>query len=198
MQFFHEKQDLGLIDSDIWYYPHFLNHQEANNYFKHLKEHTPWRQDNIKVFGKVYAQPRLTALYGNNEKTYSYSNIQMEPLPFSQDLLQLKKLVDKEVGTEFTSCLLNLYRDGKDSNGWHSDNEDELGKNPIIASISLGEERFFHLRHKSDKTLKHKIRLEHGSMLLMKGSTQHFWQHQIAKTSKKIEERINLTFRIIR
>ena len=94
--------------------------------------------------------------------------------------------------------MLNLYRNGKDSNGWHSDDEKALGNNPIIASISLGEERFFHFRHKKNKDLKQKILLGHGSLLVMKGSTQHHWQHQIPKTAKEIGERINLTFRIIR
>ncbi|WP_435625057.1 alpha-ketoglutarate-dependent dioxygenase AlkB family protein [Flagellimonas sp.] len=197
MQLFTEKRDLGLVDSDIWYYPNFLNNKQANEYFDILKTDTPWRQDDIKVFGKVYAQPRLTALYGNNGRSYSYSNITMESLSFTKELKQLKSLVDKEAGVEFTTCLLNLYRDGKDSNGWHSDDEKELGQNPVIASVSLGASRFFHLRHKSDKTIRHKILLEHGSLLLMRGETQHFWQHQIAKTAKKVEERINLTFRII-
>ena len=197
MQLFSEKRKLGLVDSEIWYYPNFLNNQQADEYFDSLRKETPWRQDDIKVFGKVYAQPRLTALYGNNGKSYSYSNITMESLPFTKVLKKLKNLVDQEAEIEFTSCLLNLYRDGKDSNGWHSDDEKELGKNPVIASVSLGEARFFHLRHKSDRTLKSKILLEHGSLLLMRGKTQHFWQHQIAKTAKKVEERINLTFRII-
>ena len=96
-----------------------------------------------------------------------------------------------------TTVLLNCYRDGKDSNGWHADNEKELGKNPVIASISLGQERFFHLKHRSIKSQRHKILLEHGSLLLMKGETQHHWLHQIPKTTQKIGERINLTFRII-
>ncbi|MEM8846000.1 MAG: alpha-ketoglutarate-dependent dioxygenase AlkB [Bacteroidota bacterium] len=198
MQLFTEKRNLGLIDSDISYYPNFLDKKKADFYHEILKTNTPWQQDDIKVFGKVYAQPRLTALYGNNGKSYSYSNITMKAHPFTKELQQLKDLVDQEAAAAFTTCLLNLYRDGKDSNGWHADDEKELGQNPIIASISLGAGRFFHLRHKSDKNLKHKILLEHGSLLLMKGETQHFWQHQIAKTAKKVDERINLTFRIIK
>ncbi|PRX53167.1 alpha-ketoglutarate-dependent dioxygenase AlkB family protein [Flagellimonas meridianipacifica] len=198
MQLFSEKQNLGLPDSDIWYYPNFLSEKKANQYFDVLRKDTPWQQDDIKVFGKVYAQPRLTALYSNNGKNYSYSNITMESLAFTDELKSLKGLVDKEANIEFTTCLLNLYRDGKDSNGWHADDEKELGKNPIIASLSLGAERYFHLRHKSDKTLKYKILLEHGSLLLMRGETQHFWHHQIAKTAKNVRERINLTFRIIK
>ena len=117
---------------------------------------------------------------------------------FTDELQQIKSAVEHGANVKFTSCLLNLYRSGKDSNGWHSDDEKELGQNPIIASVSLGTERFFHLRHKTLKDQKHKILLEHGSLLLMEGETQHFWQHQIAKTAKNIGERINLTFRIIK
>lgn len=192
-----EKSNLALPDSDIWYYPGFLSKNTADLYFGHLKDKTPWQQDDIKIFGKVHAQPRLTAFYANNGKNYSYSNITMRPKPFPPMLMEIKNRIVKEVETEFTCCLLNLYRDGKDGNGWHSDDERELGKNPVIASISLGTERFFHLRHKLDKNLRHKILLEHGSLLLMQGKTQHCWQHQIAKTQKKIGKRINLTFRTI-
>ena len=99
---------------------------------------------------------------------------------------------------EFNSCLLNLYRDGNDSNGWHADNEKQLGKNPIIASLSLGSERYFHLKHRTKPHLKHKIVLKHGSVLVMKEETQHFWLHQIPKTKKEIGKRINLTFRYIK
>ncbi len=198
MGLFSEKIVLGLPDSDISYYPNFLKKEDANAYFRALRDETPWQQDDITVFGKTYPQPRLTALYGNNGKAYSYSNITMKPFGFTSELLQIKTTIEKEVGVAFSTCLLNCYRDGKDSNGWHSDDEKELGKNPIIASISLGADRFFHLRYKKDKTVKHKMLLEHGSLLLMQGVTQHHWQHQIAKTSKKIGERINLTFRVIK
>jgi len=194
---FQEKLDLDLPNANIRYYPNFFSHERAWHYFEVLKQAVPWQQDEIFVFGKTYAQPRLTALYGNNGKAYSYSNITMFPHLFEGELLEIKKTVDNEIDGEFTTCLLNRYRDGKDSNGWHADDEKELGQNPIIASISLGQERFFHLRHKKEKSLRHKILLEHGSLLLMQGETQHWWQHQIPKTSKQIGERINLTFRII-
>ena len=197
MDLFQEKLKLNIPDADIWYYPHFFPFDKARHYFHTLKQTVPWQQDNITVFGKTFAQPRLTSLFGNNGKTYSYSNITMSPNAFEGELLDIKRKVDKEVGEEFTTCLLNLYRDGKDSNGWHADNEKELGPNPIIASISLGQERYFHLRHKNEKNLKHKILLEQGSLLLMRGETQQNWQHQIPKTSRKIGGRINLTFRII-
>lgn len=195
---FNEEINLNLPDSDIWYYPNFFTTDEANHYFNYLKKDTPWQQDDITVFGKTYPQPRLTALYGNNGKPYSYSNITMQPYEFSKELQTIKEKIEIIAQTNFTTCLLNLYRDGKDSNGWHADNEKELGINPIIASITLGQERFFHLKHRTDKSLKHKILLEHGSLLLMKGETQHCWLHQIPKTTKPIQERINLTFRVIK
>ena len=188
---------LQLPDSDITYFSNFMEHDIANSYFKKLISSVPWRQDEIRVYGKLYPQPRLTALYGNNNKSYTYSGIVMKPLPFSETLLDIRKKISVLTSVEFTSCLLNLYRDGKDSNGWHSDDEKELGKNPVIASVSLGQERYFHLRHKKLKQLKHKILLEHGSLLLMSGQTQHYWQHQIPKTMRPIGERINLTFRVI-
>ncbi len=195
---FNEVLDLNLPDSKILYYPNFLAPSEATNYFHTLKKIIPWQQEDIKVFGKRYPQPRLTALYANNGKSYSYSNLTIEPHEFTKELLLIKNKADIIAETVFTTCLLNLYRNGKDSNGWHADDEKELGKNPVIASITLGQERFFHLKHKANKHLRHKIALEHGSLLLMKGETQHHWLHQIPKTSKPISERINLTFRVIK
>lgn len=197
MDLFSEPLELDLSRGEVAYYPSFFTVDEANHYFRFLKETIPWQLDQIKVFGKTYDQPRLTSLYANNGKAYSYSGITMKPHPFSQELKEIKEKVETLADVDFTTCLLNLYRDGKDSNGWHADDEKELGKNPIIASVSFGAARYFHLRNKEDKTQKHKILLEHGSLLLMKGETQHYWQHQIAKTAKKVGERINLTFRVI-
>lgn len=193
-----KKIRLNLLDSDICYYPNFLNQAEAENLFNRLRNTVPWQQDTIKVFGKTHPQPRLTALFGDHNKPYTYSNITMEPHQFIEPLSDLKKRVDEIAKTDFTTCLLNLYRDGRDSNGWHADNEKELGKNPIIVSISLGQERFFHLKHRANPQMKHKILLENGSLLLMKGETQHHWLHQIPKTTRQIGERINLTFRVIK
>lgn len=190
-------KNLNLKDANVIYYPNFFNKTSADVYFKDLLINTPWQHDKIKVFGKIYNQPRLTAFFANNNKSYSYSNITMQPHKFEGTLLHIKDIIQKELHISFTSCLANLYRDGKDSNGWHADDEKELGKHPIIASLSFGQDRVFHLKHKKDKTLKHKLRLEHGSLLLMQGQTQENWLHQIPKTSKKIEERLNLTFRII-
>ncbi len=192
-----QELDLNLPDSDILYYKDFLKTEQANEYFEVLRNNVPWQQDDIKVFGKVHPQPRLTALFGNNDKPYTYSNITMRPLAFSNELLEIKKEIEAVTKKNFTSCLLNLYRTGKDSNGWHADNEKELGKNPVIASVSLGQERFFHLKHRTRPDVRHKILLEHGSLLLMQGETQHHWLHQLPKTSKSIGERLNLTFRVI-
>ncbi len=197
MGLFSEKLKLDLPNAEISYSPAFLAEEQASLHLQLLRDTTPWQQDEITIFGKTYPQPRLTALFANNSKAYSYSNITMYPHNFTPELLAIKTAVEQETQTKFTTCLLNYYRDGRDSNGWHSDDEKELGKNPIIASVSLGSERFFHLRNKADKHLKHKLLLEHGSLLVMQGETQHFWQHQIAKTTKKIGERINLTFRVI-
>ncbi|HEY6142535.1 MAG TPA: alpha-ketoglutarate-dependent dioxygenase AlkB [Flavobacterium sp.] len=189
---------LNLPDAEIIYYPHFFDKQEADAIFTQLKDETPWQQDAITVFGKTHPQPRLTALYGNDGKPYSYSNIKMQPHPWNLFLQKIKLYVETVVETNFTSVLLNYYRDGKDSNGWHADNEKELGINPIIASVSFGAERVFQLKHNSIPNLKQNIILEHGSLLVMKGTTQHFWKHQIPKTAKPIGSRINLTFRVIK
>ncbi|PIF00477.1 MAG: alpha-ketoglutarate-dependent dioxygenase AlkB [Maribacter sp.] len=189
---------LNLIDGDITYYPQFIDSQRATILFDHFKNTVPWQQDDIKIFGKVYPQPRLTALYGSEGKEYSYSNIVMRPKPFTEKLWETNTLLKELTQIDFNACLLNFYRDGRDSNGWHSDDEKELGRNPVIASISLGQERIFHLRHKKDKSLKHKLLLGHGSLLLMKGKTQQYWQHQVPKTIKPIGGRINLTFRILK
>lgn len=186
-----------LPDSDIRYYPGLFGPERSDQLFDALIEETPWRADKITVFGKTYDQPRLTAWYGEEGKSYSYSNIVMDPIPFTPLLLEIKSKVEALTNGRFNSCLLNLYRDGQDSNGWHADDEKELGHNPVIASVSFGAIRMFHLRHKRDTSLKQKIALEAGSLLLMSGPTQHFWNHQLPKTKRKIDPRINLTFRFI-
>lgn len=187
----------NLPDADIIYYPHFFDKKEADEILLQLTTDIPWQQDDIRVFGKTHPQPRLTALFGNEGKSYSYSNIKMQPHPWNPLLKRIKSKVESVTNSNFTSVLLNLYRDGKDSNGWHADNEKELGLNPIIPSVSFGSARVFQLKHNTISKSKLNIVLEHGSLLLMKGTTQHFWKHQIPKTSKKIDSRINLTFRFI-
>ena len=199
MKLFSDSNEihLDMVDAEVTYYPHFFNLTEADALFQSLLKNTIWQQDDITVYGKSYKQPRLTALYGNNGKSYTYSNITMQPHPFTKELQLIKSKIEATANSEFSTCLLNLYRDGSDSNGWHADDEKELGINPVIASLSFGAERIFHFKHKSNKELKEKLILQHGSLLLMKGATQHHWLHQIPKTKKKIGKRINLTFRFI-
>ena len=186
-----------LPDAEIRYVPHFLPVSLANTYFDDLFLHIPWRQDPITVFGKTHLQPRLTSLHAHTLDSYSYSGIVMTPQPMTQTLQCIENRIYQLCDESFTTVLLNLYRDGKDSNGWHADDEVELGKNPVIASLSLGAPRFFHLRHNQDPKQRYKLLLEHGSLLLMGGETQHHWKHQVAKTAKKVGPRINLTFRKI-
>ncbi|MEW7280443.1 alpha-ketoglutarate-dependent dioxygenase AlkB [Aquimarina sp. 2201CG1-2-11] len=187
---------LEMQNADVLYYPNFFTLEESNNLFNTLLNTIQWQQDDITVFGKTYPQPRLTALYANNNIPYKYSNITMHPKPFTKELIWIKEKIENIASCQFTGCLLNLYRTGKDSNGWHSDDEKELGEFPVIASLSLGQARWFHFKHKSNKKLQQKILLEPGSLLIMKGETQKYWLHQIPKTSKKITPRINLTFRV--
>ena len=194
---FESSINLNLKDGEVTYYPKFFNTNEANLYLDILSKKLDWKQDDITIFGKTYLQPRLTAFYAENLNTYKYSNITMKPHSFKDELLEIKEKIETKLRIKFTSCLANLYRDGKDSNGWHADDEKELGKNPTIASVSFGAERIFHFKHKKDSALKSKLVLEHGSLLLMQGATQHNWLHQIPKTKKQIGKRINLTFRII-
>ena len=177
------------------YIPNFLSSDLATQYFEELLNCIPWRQDPITLFGKTHPQPRLTSLHAHTLDSYSYSGIMMRPQPMTETLQQIENKIYEFCDASFTTVLLNMYRNGKDSNGWHADNEPELGKNPVIASVSLGAPRFFHLRHNLDPKQRYKIILEHGSLLLMGGATQHFWKHQVAKTSKKVGPRINLTFR---
>jgi alkylated DNA repair dioxygenase AlkB len=189
---------LDLPDAEIIYYPKFFDKEQSDLIYTELLQDIAWQQDNITIFGKTHPQPRLTALYGNEGKPYSYSNIKMQPHPWNSLLQKLKYYIEETTGCQFTTVLLNQYRDGKDSNGWHADNEKELGTNPTIASLSFGSERVFQLKHNTIADAKKSIVLEHGSLLLMKGSTQHFWKHQIPKTAKPIGTRINLTFRSIK
>ncbi len=187
--------DLNLPEASVWYYPDYFNSIESNTYFETLLTETQWQQDDIRVYGKIHPQPRLTHLFANNDAPYSYSNITMYPSVFPEVLLNIKTKAEQVLNVKFSTCLANLYRDGNDSNGWHADNEKELGPNPIIASVSLGGERWFHLKHKTNKQIKRKILLESGSLLVMGKGTQENYLHQIPKTKKVVAPRINLTFR---
>lgn len=190
------KREIEVADAELIMYDYFFNIKESKELFEALKNKIDWQQDEIKIFGKVHLLPRLTAWYGT--KAYAYSGIQMQPKEFTEELIIIKNRVEEATNLRFNSCLINYYRDGKDSMGWHQDDEKELGKNPAIASISFGQERPFQLKHIKNKALKKiDIPLTDGSLLIMKGTTQHFWQHKIPKTTKQIGERINLTFRKI-
>ncbi|WP_235297256.1 alpha-ketoglutarate-dependent dioxygenase AlkB family protein [Portibacter marinus] len=190
-----EKKIL-IEDGEIQYFPAFLNKDDASKLLNHFIQEVPWRKDRITIFGKTYDVPRLQAWYGDEGAIYSYSNIDLNPIPWTKELLTIKNRIEKYSHQGFNSVLLNLYRDGSDSNGWHSDDEKELGPEPEIASISIGQERVFQLKHKS-KPLKERIILENGSLLIMRGSLQKFWKHQIPKSKKTMKPRINLTFRKI-
>jgi len=192
------RRKLDMIDAEVYFYDNFFIKNEADKYFSILTETIKWQQDYIKFYGKEVAIPRLQAWYGESDKPYTYSGIEMQPHPWTKELLEIKEKIEKEAKITFTSVLLNLYRTGKDSMSWHADDEKELGQNPVIGSISFGEERPFHFRHKKDKTIKEKILLTNGSLLLVSGETQHHWKHQIPKTTRAIQARINLTFRVIK
>ncbi|CDM98335.1 MAG: alpha-ketoglutarate-dependent dioxygenase AlkB [Limnospira sp. PMC 1291.21] len=189
-----------IIDTDglVILYGNFLKLAESDRLFGELYKSINWRQEQIKIFGKIRPIPRLTAWYADEGKSYTYSGIEHHAQPWNPTLKSIKSQVEDIAEVTFNSVLINLYRDGKDSMSWHSDDEPELGKNPIIASVSLGGTRRFAGKHKISKDRKFNIDLTSGSLLLMKGETQHFWQHQIPKTSRVVEPRINLTFRMVK
>jgi alkylated DNA repair dioxygenase AlkB len=190
-------QPLPIRDAEV-YYIESLGLPDSIATMRSLIDATPWRAENVVVWGKVYAQPRLIAWYGDDGQKYTYSGIALSPLPWTPILLDLKRCAEVIASTSFNSVLLNYYRDNRDSMGFHSDDERELGKRPIIASLSLGEERIFTLKHKTDKTVKSvRLKLASGSLLLMKGETQHNWKHGIEKERRVCGPRVNLTFRRI-
>lgn len=166
----------------------------ADQAFEQLLETIDWRQEHAKLFGRQIPLPRLTAWYG--ERGYIYSGIHHEPAPFTPALLALKALAERLANARINSVLINLYRHGRDSMGWHSDNEPSLGDEPEIVSLSLGEARRFQLKHrKTDELIS--LNLPHGSFLIMRGRCQASWRHQLPKTTKAVGARINLTFRAI-
>jgi len=193
----YAAQRLPMPTAQVYLLENFLSQPTADRMMAALRQAVAWRQEKIKMFGKEIAQPRLTAWYADAGKTYTYSGLTWEPLPWLPELTQLREEVQQTTGAPFNSVLLNLYRHGQDSMGWHADDEPELGQNPLIASISLGEERAFSFRHRHQKNLQQKLLLPSGSLLLMAGETQHHWQHQLAKTTRLLQPRLNLTFRFI-
>ncbi len=190
---------IPLSDGELSYYQDFIPHDESIQYLQILLDDIKWQQNKIKMFGKVYDEPRLTAWYGDQGLSYKYSGIQLNPTPWIEMLEELKSKVSLLAKVQFNSALLNYYRGGNDSMGYHQDNEPELGVNPVIASLSFGAERTFQLKHIRDKSIKRKdIPLKSGSLLIMAGETQHHWKHQIPKTKKSIGPRLNITFRVIK
>ena len=191
------KEGLTIIENGEYiFYPNFFSKSESDMLLKSLHNNIIWKQESMNMYGKKINFPRLTAWYGNNDKPYSFSGITLQPLPWTNEILIIKNKIDLIAKTEFNSVLLNLYRDGNDSISWHTDAEKELGINPVIASVNFGATRMFQLRHIKTKE-KLEIELTHGSLLIMQGELQHFWQHQVPKTNKTVGERINLTFRVI-
>ena len=187
---------LALAQAEIHYWPCFIAPNQSKYLFNELLTSTPWQQDTIKLFGKALAIPRLQSWHGDRQCKYSYSGIELIPQSWTETLIAIRRLIENHTGDSFNSVLLNLYRNGQDSNGWHADDEPELGHNPVIASLSLGETRRFRLRHRSNKTIKPlSLDLTDGSLLVMSGPTQHYWQHCLTKTSRTVGSRINLTFR---
>jgi len=188
----------AMPDGELILYQNLFNSLESDQFFQELLDGIKWQHDKVQVDNQEIELPRLTAWYGDEGKFYSYSGMVKHPYAWNSTLIAIKSRVEEVAKVKFNSVLLNLYRSGKDRVSWHSDDETELGKNPIIASVSFGNTRRFQFRHRfREKLDKVTINLTHGSLLIMKGSTQHFWQHQIPKASQTIRERINLTFRII-
>jgi alkylated DNA repair dioxygenase AlkB len=163
-----------------------------------LMSDTIWRQENVRIYGKEYQQPRLVSLYGDSEMQYDYSGISLRPLPWTDLLREIKRRIEDCTDATFNAVFLNLYRDHNDSMGFHSDDEKELGQNPVIASLTFGATRTFLLKHKFKKELPLvKVPLESGTVLLMKGATQHNWKHGINKQTAPCGPRVNLTFRTL-
>jgi alkylated DNA repair dioxygenase AlkB len=190
--------ELHLPDACVIYSDDFLSPDEADHYWQQLRTTLAWRQDRIRLFGRDVVIPRLQCWYGEPGLSYRYSGLSMTTRPWTDALNQLRHRIEQHCGHRFNAVLANLYRDGQDSVGWHADNEPELGTNPTIASLSLGQPRSFKLRRNDDHRQQHTIELQQGSLLLMSGSTQHHWQHCLPKRTRITEPRINLTFRLIR
>ena len=182
---------------EVYLTPEFFSALESELFLENLRREILWKHEPIMMFGKKVMQPRLTALYGDTDKTYRYSGVTMKPEPWTETLLEIKRRIEKVSDTEFTTVLLNQYRDERDSMGWHRDNEKELGINPVIGSVSFGAARIFQFRHYDEKSLKINIDLTDGSYLLMRGETQHRWEHALPKRKSVRGTRVNLTFRKI-
>jgi alkylated DNA repair dioxygenase AlkB len=198
LSFFPEcGQTPGLPTDVLSYQAGLISETEGYELMKKLIDETPWTQKVVKMYNKEVITPRLSAWYADAE-TYDYTALnKREPNAWTSELLAIKHLVEPIAGVKFNSVLLNYYRDGNDSVAWHSDNETALGTHPTIASVTFGQVRAFDIRNKIDHGLKYTVKLEHGSLLLMKGDLQTAWQHRIAKSATISKPRLNLTFRVV-
>lgn len=198
LSFFMESgQSPGLPKEVLEYMPGFMDASKADKLLSGFISGTPWTQKIVKMYDKEIITPRLSAWYGDPEGTDYNALGKSVPLPWTTELLELKHMVEVLAGISFNSVLLNYYRDGQDSVAWHSDNETVMGSHPVIASVSFGQVRGFDIRRKTDHSEKYTVRLEHGSLLLMKGDLQTKWDHRIAKSTRPMGPRVNLTFRKI-
>lgn len=195
MQLLQEyAENLLPFDGTVYYKSSFYSKEESDSFLSRFTNEIAWKHEPIKIFGKEVLQPRLTAWFG---KTYGYSGIKLLSAPFPDLVLTIKEKVEATTGLDFNSVLMNHYRDGNDSMGWHRDNEKILGPDPAIASVTFGVVRKFRFRNYINKSIGTDIELAHGSLLLMLGKTQHHWQHAVFKTKQDVSPRINLTFRHI-
>ncbi len=190
-----EIQDID--DGCMWIHQYFIPAQHATDLFTKLKNETQWKQPLIKMGARTIPSPRLAAWHGDPEAVYRYSGVTNQPSCWTPTLNRIRARLAESTGVQFNSVLLNYYRSGSDSMGWHRDNERELGPRPIIASISLGERRRFRMQHIKNKQRRWESELNHGSALIMAGSTQEFWRHSVPKSKTRNGPRINLTFRVI-
>lgn len=185
-----------IIEPDVWLAESLFSENEAEELFAMVDAEADWKQYSIRMFGRKILSPRMTASQSDEGVSYSYSGITLEPAPWTSAVSRIRARVEKAAGERFNSALINKYRGGADSMGWHADDEKELGEEPVIASVSLGAERRFVLRH-NDTGKKIETVLRSGSLLVMGGRSQHDWKHALPKTKKDVGTRINLTFRRI-
>jgi alkylated DNA repair dioxygenase AlkB len=198
LSFFAEGgQSKGLPKELLEYRPELFNQTVSDYLLQKFITEAPWKQTVQKMYDKEVITPRLMAWYGDPGTDYSATGKVSNPNPWTPELLMIKEKVEPIAGVKFNSVLLNYYRDDNDSVAWHSDRESVLGKNPVIASVSFGQVRSFDIRSKTDHSEKYSVRLEHGSFLLMKGGLQENWEHRIAKSTKSMKARVNLTFRVV-
>jgi alkylated DNA repair dioxygenase AlkB len=183
-------------DGAVTYEPGFLDTASADRAYAALAEEAAWRQESIVMFGRRVLLPRLTAWHGDPGAVYTYSGLSNVPAPWTPLLSELRERLADRLGVRFNSVLLNWYRSGADAMGWHADDEAELGREPTIASLSLGATRTFELEHRADRE-RVSVPLEHGSLLVMAGETQHRWRHRVPKQLRVAGGRINLTFRTV-